>query len=566
MKLILILLFTVIASICCDAQKLEYDKMLFPIWDSTLKAYGCVDIHGKTIVPFRYHNFYVQKTLSIDNPIATEMKNEEERMKPWTLGWALFYMSNKDSISAFHFNKPYDAGRIITYCSDGYFIYKNNKKYGCIDTNEKEILPCKFDVIYLDLDINHKLFQNGYVNAIENQQMKIVQNNGNILTSGVFYEYNYTDNEAFVVSNKDNKYGVCNNKGEMVYPCISDEITYSHTTKLFIIKKGDTYGCINEHGKIIVPFIYTSMYDTDKGLISVEKDNKFGCIDKTGNLVIPFISGYNIEFNLNDEIAVFSPINGKIMNELDNFGYITREGKIIIPCQYTYAYDFKGDYALVCTDPNPDNLDSNLWHCINKEGKRVISNIKIQDFYLSPNGYYCERNKNGYHFKMVEGSTPNSLLQCWFEKPSYFDKNGYAIIERGGMKWIINTLGENVFDNKYDEIGTKDEFGLLYSGFKDYNEYLWIVKKNGFEGVIDLKSKKTIIPCKYDRIEYRDGINNGMVKVMRNNKYGYVELKYGKEIIPCEYSFLTARLKKFQYLYYKEKNNDVNIQMDDRSK
>lgn len=91
---------------------------------------------------------------------------------------------------------------------------------------------------------------------------------------------------------------------------------------------------------------------------------------------------------------------------------------------------------------------------------------------------------------MVEGSTPNSLLQCWFEKPSYFDKNGYAIIERGGMKWIINTLGENVFDNKYDEIGTKDEFGLLYSGFKDYNEYLWIVKKNGFEGVIDLKSKK----------------------------------------------------------------------------
>lgn len=67
--------------------------------------------------------------------------------------------------------------------------------------------------------------------------MKIVQNNGNILTSGVFYEYNYTDNEAFVVSNKDNKYGVCNNKGEMVYPCISDEITYSHTTKLFIIKK-----------------------------------------------------------------------------------------------------------------------------------------------------------------------------------------------------------------------------------------------------------------------------------------------------------------------------------------
>lgn len=53
------------------------------------------------------------------------------------------------------------------------------------------------------------------------------------------------------------------------------------------------------------------MYDTDKGLISVEKDNKFGCIDKTGNLVIPFISGYNIEFNLNDEIAVFSPINGK---------------------------------------------------------------------------------------------------------------------------------------------------------------------------------------------------------------------------------------------------------------
>ena len=39
-----------------------------------------------------------------------------------------------------------------------------------------------------------------------------------------------------------------------------------------------------------------------------------------------------------------------------------------------------------------------------------------------------------------------------------------------------------------------------------------------------------------------------------------VDVRTGEEIIPCEYTYLTARFKKFQYLYNNQKSNiDENI-------
>lgn len=255
-----------------------------------------------------------------------------------------------------------------------------------------------------------------------------------------------------------------------------------------------------------------------------------------------------MNFNDND-LAPFSTVNGKVTGEPDHFGYIDQEGNIVIPCIYSYAYDFKGDYALVCTGSDPDDLYSDSWCCINKKGEVVKSNINQREFYLSPNGYYCEKNKYGYNFKKIEGTTPNSLLQCWFESPAYFNSKGIAIIERNGMKWFINEYGQNILNNKFDEVGTLKHIFFVVSGFSDYNDDLWLVTKNGFQGVVDLEHKKIVIPCKYDEIEYNEGVNHGMVKVKIHNKYGYVDLKTGEEIIPCKYSFLTSRLKKFQYLY-----------------
>lgn len=100
------------------------------------------------------------------------------------------------------------------------------------------------------------------------------------------------------------------------------------------------------------------------------------------------------------------------------------------------------------------------------------------------------------------------------------------------------------------------------------NDRFILSEKNGLQGLIDIKQEKILTPCIYEEIGgvskggnyWKEQIHQNMVKVKRNGKYGYVDVGTGEEIIPCEYTYLTARFKKIQYLYKKQKSNvDENI-------
>ena len=100
------------------------------------------------------------------------------------------------------------------------------------------------------------------------------------------------------------------------------------------------------------------------------------------------------------------------------------------------------------------------------------------------------------------------------------------------------------------------------------NDRFILSEKNGLQGLVDIKQEKILTPCIYEEIGgvskggnyWKEQIHQNMVKVKRNGKYGYVDVRTGEEIIPCEYTYLTARFKKFQYLYNNQKSNiDENI-------
>ena len=133
---------------------------------------------------------------------------------------------------------------------------------------------------------------------------------------------------------------------------------------------------------------------------------------------------------------------------------------------------------------------------------------------------------------------------------SGFDNEPNQIILKG-KAWFINTKGEKVFDNGYDEI----------YGFR---EGLAAVKKNGKWGFINTKGE-LVVPYKYDTGNYfYEGLANvrrdkqllfvdstgqeviklnyddvgdfteGLAPVVKNKKWGYID-KTGKEVIAVKY-------------------------------
>lgn len=88
----------------------------------------------------------------------------------------------------------------------------------------------------------------------------------------------------------------------------------------------------------------------DCGLALVKKDGKFGFVTEQGKVVIPLIYDEALAFN-EDHAAI--AIGGK-------WGFIDKTGKEVIPYRYNYATSFAEGVARV--------LINTTWHTIDKEG------------------------------------------------------------------------------------------------------------------------------------------------------------------------------------------------------
>lgn len=558
-----------------NVQAQNYEKMLFVLKDTTTKKFGCVDINGETVMPFKYQyaslrTYFTQQEYDSGYMNRSRYDDEEEAFLPYSLGWG-WLKTEKNKHSAFNNNNKQNY-ELLDVSSDKYFIVKKNGFVGAVDSMGQQVISCIYDDIILD-----------------HEDMRL---------------FNRQDGLASVFKNK--KMGCVNKSGKLVIPCIYDDnvFNFRREENCIVAIKNEKEVYLDKNGKI------TSLqnniqketsfkrcdYDEDNDceLICVEKNGKHGCIDKTGKLVIPFISDTHIFFNNNGNYAVISQGWNLDENnyEIGKFGYINRKGEIIIPCKYEAASDFCGKYAIIETDTiTSNNIGEYMLDCIDEKGNikyrlgtSLIAsdyretnflntqNLSYGTFSLSSNGIICIKNKNGgFSFKALEGYGHATLEEQVFDKLATFGdfKKNIALVEKNGQKWFINEKGENILHDKFDNIGTIS-LNAIYKIEKRLrlNDRYLLSEKNDLLGLVDIEQEKMLTPCIYEEIgetskgvnAWQEQIHQNMVKVKRNGKYGYVDVRTGEEIIPCEYTYLTARFKKFQYLYKNQKSNvDENI-------
>ncbi len=165
--------------------------------------------------------------------------------------------------------------------------YKN--KYGYIDARAN----LKIDFLY-DEASN---FKNGYAFVKRDKQWGIIDLQGKFIVEPRFEDVISTNLSNVVAVTKNNLYGFIDLKKGILPTKFYNSTSTVFVGGLLEVESNDLKGFIDIYTKEIVAPQYQQVSHTEESLVAVKKDNLWGFIDKNGAIIIPFQFDYAESFN-----------------------------------------------------------------------------------------------------------------------------------------------------------------------------------------------------------------------------------------------------------------------------
>jgi hypothetical protein len=241
-------------------------------------------------------------------------------------------------------------------------------------------------------------------------------------------------------------------------------------------------GFINQKGQEVIPCQYAGSALFYEGLCCVTKykgDGRYGFIDKNGKVAIPF------KYNQGGTSSFYqgkcrAKVNGRTV-------LINKQGEVVFKTKYKSFQGFKMNRAAVCTKANRKG-----WGFVNWKDEMLI----------------------GGEYDHVKS----------------FDNDGYAVVEKNGLKGLIDTNGKLVLPMKYETIYADYTKAGFYCGVYPSKETLSLSnsKKDYF-----LKDFKPL----NRKVKYL-GHANGSDRIKfatPEGKIGFMN-RQGEIIIPASYT------------------------------
>ncbi len=197
----------------------------------------------------------------------------------------------------------------------------------------------------------------------------------------------------------------------------------------------------------------------------------------------------------------------------DLWGYLDKDGKIVINPQFNQANVFVNGLALV---QSPDNK----YGYIGEDGKYIIN----------PTYKYATSFSEGFACVVIENGKPQFInekgeVKFTVEGSEYCGvfNDGFALVKTGDLWGYCDKTGNIKISPQFDYAFPFSEgLAAVAKTNKEKNETLW-----GFindKGVI-------IIPCQFQRV---NSFSEGLSLVSDGKKYGYID-KSGKYIINSQF-------------------------------
>lgn len=338
----------------------------------------------------------------------------------------------------------FDSKQNIWY-EDNVLRVSKNGKYGIIDFDGQEILPCEYNEITALRGTTSNLIvkKDGNVGLVNEKGQTIINTEyKDILTLEEGYKSEY------IVISKDNKYGLISTSGTILIEPTYEGIKYLGSSNLFAVKKGKKWQLMDtEEKKIIIDGKYENIIEAKSDNIIVKKDGKYGIVTKTNEEKIePQYEDLKYAFS----IYYIAKKDGK-------YGVINLDNKKIIDFEYkNMVYVENGSFIQADkTDTETIIFDSNLGQKV----AGIVSEVNTDKGYIK---IYTNNEYKYYNFKLEEKSSSDLLTS-----------NTLFLSKKDGKYGYVDKSGRVVLDYIYED-GTEQNS----KGFA-------AVKKDGVWGSID---------------------------------------------------------------------------------
>lgn len=303
----------------------------------------------------------------------------------------------------------------------------------------------------------------------------------------------------------------------------------SKSSEFFPVSKSGKSGYIDKTGKVVIPLKFERTGYFSEGLGIIFQNEKCGYTDENGQIVVEPTF---------DDCRAFAEGLAMVRierNKGNEWGYIGRNGKFIVQPIYAEADSFSEGLAIVAKRIDKDKKGKSSY--IDKKGRLVISNEEYQYGFINKDGKIVIPMIFSSAQSFSDGLAPVSLRDGWgyinkkgemVIKPKYMFAgrffNGLAVAaissSDGGRYGFINKKGQVIIPLKFNEAG-------------DFSDGFAPVKIDRKWGYID-KSGKVVIEPQYD---YAWNYSEGVFLVLNcksDCKFEYLDIN-GKVIVSFLY-------------------------------
>jgi len=252
-----------------------------------------------------------------------------------------------------------------------------------------------------------------------------------------------------------------------------------------------------------------------------QRTRKYGYLDRQGEVVIPaaFKGAWD-----------FSEFLAQVKGQNNLVGYITKAGQYAMMPQFDAAMPFREGFTVIRKD--------NIRCVIDKRGKILVSeqdcNIDYRGFnegllvagkglygYLDHSGDWAIEPTFEGAMPFCGGLAPVMKSKLW----GYIDKRGNIAIEPkfkepGGFVNGIASVLDGYINRKGEYI-----YKMSEACFGNFSDGMGLYIKDGLFGFIGTKGNVVIAPT----FEYAIGFKEGVCPVMRDNNWFYID-KTGKKV------------------------------------
>ncbi len=283
-----------------------------------------------------------------------------------------------------------------------------------------------------------------------------------------------------------------------------------------IVYNGGRWGCVNKLGNIQIPILYDNLiYFYSPRVAVAQLNGKLLFIDKWNKIVFE---------NTCDEVVDETPfLFGKCIIEKDGKqGIIDENGNEVLPLVYSKIIRV-GQRKQFAVHTNEK------WGLVDDAGKFLFPSVfdSIDDFYV---GVYIVSigNKVGLidcFGRVVFPIVYDEIDNTWssYDEKENTSDGSFILVKQDGLYGLYNKE-KQILPVEFDEI--KREWTPSDSKY----DYLVLASKKHLWGVFDSLGR-TVVPNKYNKVEYEKGFFNECFVVEKDGKWGYISID-GNTISP----------------------------------